>query len=134
MFTVHDIEVIHSKVKSGADFPQYIQELIELGVISYTIYVNDGHTEYAGKNNFHLVSEAKYPILAINKEGDIEKLKHALSIHQQGQTDYMTFCRHSADAGVYKWTVDTEGMLCSYYDSIGIVMLTEQIPIPPQKA
>ena len=44
MFTIDQIKEAHSKVKSGADFPQYVQDLIKLGVIHYTTYVRDGHT------------------------------------------------------------------------------------------
>lgn len=133
MFTTHEIEEIHAKVKSGADFPQYIQELIKLGVASYSIYVNDGHTDYYGKDNFHITSDAKYPTLPIAEKSDIEKLKHALTIHQQGQTNYMTFCKHSADAGVQKWTVDTTQMLCTYYDKDENVMFVEHVLIPQKK-
>lgn len=133
MFTLHEIEEIHSRVKSGVDFPHYIQELIEVGVTSYSIYVNDGHTNYHGKNNFHIVSDAKYPTLPIAEKADTERLKHALSIHQQGQTDYMTFCKHSAEAGVDKWTVDITNMLCTYYAKNGDTMLVEQIPLPQKK-
>lgn len=130
MFTLHEIEEIHSKVKSGADFPNYIQELIKLGVSSYTIYLNDGHTDYSGKDNFHLSSDAKYPILPVAEKSDIERLKHALTIHQQGQTSYMTFCKHSANSGVQKWTVDISQMRCTYYDKSGKAMLVEEIKIP----
>lgn len=130
MFTLHEIEEIHSKVKSGADFPNYIQELIKLGVSSYTIYVNDGHTDYSGKDNFHLSSDAKYPTLPVAEKSDIERLKHALTIHQQGQTSYMTFCKHSANSGVQKWTVDISQMRCTYYDKSGKIMLVEEIKIP----
>lgn len=130
MFTLHEIEEIHSKVKSGADFPNYIQELIKLGVSSYTIYVNDGHTDYSGKDNFHLSSDAKYATLPVAEKSDIERLKHALTIHQQGQTSYMTFCKHSANSGVQKWTVDISQMRCTYYDKSGKGMLVEEIKIP----
>ena len=33
MFTLEQIKLAHSKVKSGADFPAYIKELKALGVI-----------------------------------------------------------------------------------------------------
>lgn len=133
MFTIHQIEEIHSKVKSGADFPNYIQDLIALGVTSYSIYVNDGHTNYYGKDNFQLVSDPKHPTLPIAEKGDIERLKHALSIHQQGQTNYMTFCKHSATAGVQKWTVNIKDMLCTYYDAKGEIMLVEHVPLPQKE-
>ncbi|PXV67358.1 uncharacterized protein YbcV (DUF1398 family) [Dysgonomonas alginatilytica] len=128
MFTLHEIEEIHSRVKSGADFPRYIQELTEVGIISYSIYVNDGHADYHGKDNFHIASDAKHATLLIAENGDIERLKHALAIHQQGQTNYMTFCKHSAAAGVQRWTVDIAQMLCTYYDKNGKIMLLEHIP------
>ena len=46
MFTLQQIQDTHAKVKSGADFPQYIQDLKDLWVRSYTIFVSDGHAEY----------------------------------------------------------------------------------------
>ena len=35
MFTVSQIKEAHSKVKSGADFPKYIQEIKGFGVIGF---------------------------------------------------------------------------------------------------
>lgn len=43
MFTLDQIREAHAKVKSGADFPHYIQDLIVLGVQKYDIFVHDGH-------------------------------------------------------------------------------------------
>lgn len=37
MFTIEQIKEAHSKVKSGADFPNYIQDLIILGVKDMTL-------------------------------------------------------------------------------------------------
>lgn len=39
MFTVEQINAIHSKVKTGADFPQYVQDLKALGMEYYDNYV-----------------------------------------------------------------------------------------------
>ena len=39
MFTVEQIKVAHSKVKSGADFPAYIQDIKKLGVTFYETFV-----------------------------------------------------------------------------------------------
>jgi len=35
MFTVEQIDKAHEKVKSGADFPNYIQEIKQMGVTAY---------------------------------------------------------------------------------------------------
>lgn len=128
MFTLQQIQAAHAKVKSGADFPKYVQELITLGIVKYDCYVNDGHTKYDGRDNFQISTEAKYATLQIVPTSSIEKLKHSLKIHQQGQTDYLTFCQHSAEAGVEKWTVDIYKMTCTYYDKAGNEMVVEQIP------
>jgi len=50
-------------------------------------------------------------------------------MHQQGKTDYATFCQDAADAGVEKWTVDMREMTCTYYDKAGNNLVTETIPV-----
>lgn len=129
-FELKEIKEAHSKVKSGADFPNYVQDLIKLGVKKYDTYVCDGHTLYFGDNNYQIQSEPKYSELDIANIGDNEKFRHYLKIHQQGQTDYPTFCNHSAEAGVEKWTIDMSEMTCTYYDKSGNKMLEEIIPTP----
>lgn len=129
MFTIDQIKEAHSKVKSGADFPQYIQDLIGLGVEAYSTYVMDGHTEYFGKDDYHIKSDSKYPVLNVSEKSDSGNFINRLKIHQQGQTDYMTFCNDSTNNGVEKWIVDTRKMTCTYYDKAGNNMLEEKIPI-----
>lgn len=128
MFTLNQIKEAHSKVKSGKDFAGYVQEIKQLGVLAYEQYVSDGRTRYLGIDNFAITSEVKYASLEIAKSGNIEKLKHALKIHQNGETDYLTFCKQSAEAGVEKWVVDIQKMLCTYYDESGNEMVVEVIP------
>ena len=128
MFTIEQITQAHSKVKSGADFPKYVQDLIEFGVLSYDLFVSDGHAKYFGKENRVLESAAKYSPLEIANDSDGEKFRNYLKIHQQGQTDYPTFCGQSAKTGVEKWTVDTVKMTCTYYDKAGNELLVETIP------
>lgn len=128
MFTIEQIKTAHSKVKSGADFPKYVKELIELGITSYTIYVLDGHAEYFGKDNYHIKSDAKYSILNVTEDSNAETFISRLKAHQQGKTDYLSFCNDCAKAGAEKWIVDTQKMTCTYYDLAGNTMLEEQIP------
>jgi len=128
MFTIEQIKAAHAKVKSGADFPAYVQELIRLGVKSYDTFVSDGHAVYIGENDYQKVSTAKYETLTVANKSDETAFKHKLKIHQQGQTNYMTFCRDAAEAGVEKWTVDMQQMTCIYYDKAGNNMLAETIP------
>jgi uncharacterized protein YbcV (DUF1398 family) len=128
MFTLDQIKAAHSKVKSGADFPKYVQDLIGLGVEAYSTYVIDGHAEYFGKNGYQIKSDAKYAGLNIAEKSDSQMFINRLKFHQQGQSDYMTFCNDSASNGVEKWIVDTQKMSCTYYDKLGNKMLEEKIP------
>lgn len=128
MFTIEQIAAANAKVKSGADFPNLVQELIGLGITSNDVYVRDGHAEYFGKGDYSVSSGANYSPLKIADKSDPEKFTNYLKIHQQGQTDYPTFCRHSAETGVEKWTLDFDKMTCTYFDKAGNEILTENIP------
>ena len=129
MFQLKDIKDAHSKVKSGADFPVYIQDLIKLGVAKYDTFVNDGHAIFFGANDYQIKMDPKYPVLIVAEKSDEESFKNNLKIHQQGETDYLTFCKHSAEAGVEKWRVEMENMTCTYYDKSNHKMLEEKIPV-----
>jgi uncharacterized protein YbcV (DUF1398 family) len=128
MFTVAEINTAHSKVKSGADFPAYIQAIRQLGVTAFETWVTDSHTEYYGSGDYRTASAPMYAPLAISDNADKEKFSHYLHIHQQGETDYRTFCQHCAATGIEKWFVSLEAMTCTYYDKAGNEVLQENIP------
>jgi uncharacterized protein YbcV (DUF1398 family) len=128
MFTLDQIKAVHSKVKSGADFPNYIQDLIRLGVSSYETFVQDGRTVFQGKENHQITSPAKYDALSVADKSNGEKFIAELKLHQKGGSDYPTFCKQSAENGIEKWAVDTNKMTCTYHDKAGNTILTEIIP------
>lgn len=128
MFTVDQIKAAHSKVKSGADFPAYVQDLIKLGVASYDTYVADGHTDYYGANGYKTTSPARYEPLIVAELSNDAEFKAKLKEHQQGKSDYRTFIRQCAEFGVYKWIVLMDKMTCTYYDKAGKELLVEVIP------
>ena len=128
MFTVEQIKQAHSKVKSGADFPVYIKDLKQLGVTFYETYVSDAHTDYFVDNNYKTSSYAKYDMLTIAEVCNAEPFKADLSAHQQGRTDYSTFCKDCAKSGIEKLAVCMGNMTCTYYDKTGNKILVEQIP------
>lgn len=127
MFTIEQITQAHARVKSGADFPRYIQELKALGVISYDNYVADGKTIYFGANKISISGSPKYSIMEIAVLASKHQLERALKIHQSGGTDYPTFCKEAANFGVEKWIVDLNKMTCVYFDRSGNEMVSEQI-------
>jgi uncharacterized protein YbcV (DUF1398 family) len=128
MFTVEQIEQAHEKIKSGADFPKYIQDIKELGVKGFETWVVDGHTEYFGENNFIATSNSKYDELLVSDNSNKEYFIVQLKAHQQGETDYFTFCKDCAESGIERWVVSLDKMTCTYFDKSGNEMLVETIP------
>jgi len=128
MFTIEEIERAHSKITTGAEFPKYIQEIKGMGVIAFETWVVDSHTNYFGKNEYQTKSKPKYPDLTIANKSDKVKFIHYLKIHQQGETDYVTFCKHCAETGIEKWVMDLDKMTCTYYDKFKNDILIEKVP------
>lgn len=127
MFTLSDILTAHARVKSGVDFPQYVRDLIAMGVTAYDTHVSDGHAVYMG-NPEPLISPAKYKPLIIADTTNTERFLERLRLHQSGGTDYMTFCRDCAENGIDKWILDLSEHTCTYYDRVGNSVYTEHFP------
>ncbi len=68
--------------------------------------------------------------MQVNDISSSNNLKHAISIHQQGQTDYPTFCKQAVDAGVEKWTTNLVEMTVTYLDKEEHKLAVEPIPKP----
>lgn len=128
MFTVELIQEEHAKIKSGADFPIYIQNIKQLGVNAFETWVIDSHTEYLGDDGYQTKSEPMFDELFVADKSDKDHFSHYLKIHQQGEIDHNTFCRHCAETGIEKWFASLEEMTCTYFDKAGNTILVEQIP------
>jgi uncharacterized protein YbcV (DUF1398 family) len=128
MFTIDQIREAHARVKSGADFPAYIQEIKKLGVHYYDVFVSDGHADYYGANDYKISGPVKYDDLKIAETANPEQFIADLKAHQLGKTDYPTFCYDCAKSGIEKWTVCLIEMVCTYYDKSENEILIEQIP------
>ncbi|AZA49612.1 DUF1398 domain-containing protein [Chryseobacterium carnipullorum] len=127
-FTIEQIKAEHRKVKSGADFPAYIQAIKNLGVSDYTVSVADGNTRYFDTENKKAETGKKYDPILVSGKLNLEQFKTRLKLHQQGRTDYLTFCNDCADNGVEGWKMDLNEMTCTYFDIDGNEILVEQIP------
>ncbi|RCH53841.1 phage envelope protein [Mucilaginibacter hurinus] len=128
MFTLQQIKAAHAKVKTGADFPRYIQEIKSYGLSRYIFNVTDGAIVYYGGNGHKVAGPPVYTPKIINPSASPDSLRNIIAVHQQGKTDFATFCSQAAGAGVKQWVVDTERMLCIYEDANGNEMVAEPIP------
>jgi uncharacterized protein YbcV (DUF1398 family) len=130
MFTIDQINSAHSKVKSGADYPNYVQEIIRLGVTGYETYVEDGNAIYFGNENERIESGPKYKRLTVNDKSDKDKFQTDLKAHQEGKTNFPGFCLDAAHSGIEKWIVNMSAMTCTYLDKTGKMLVRETIPSP----
>ena len=127
MVSIDQIQDAHAQIQSGAEFPKYVQDLKVLGVASYDTFVVDGHAVYNGVDGESIESEAKYPAINISEESQPQKFEEYLKSHQNGETNFLIFCGHAAECGIWKWTVDTHKSTCTYFDFSGKSILCEQI-------
>jgi uncharacterized protein YbcV (DUF1398 family) len=129
MFTIEQIKAAHSKVKSGADFPNYVQDLKNLGITTYETLVADGKTTYFGQQGFSVETEPVYAKLSVAEISNKTQFINDLRNHQKGNTNYPTFCSDCATSGIEKWVVNMTQMSCTYYDKSSKEMLVEKIPV-----
>lgn len=134
MFTLDQITAVHSKVKTGADFPTYVQDMKALGVVRYENHLSDGHATYHGADGAVLQGPARYAAISVANTPAADNLKQAIARHQQGGTDFLTVSRQAAEAGVEKWEVHILKLTCTYFDKAGNVMMVEEIPLPEMAA
>ena len=129
MFTQDQIKAAHAKVKSGADYPRYVRDLKKLGIHHYDYVVENGANVYYDHVGNHL--STRLDDIMHRNVSDIsssEMLKEYIVNHQQGNSDFPTFCLQAAKAGVQRWSSDLEKMVCTYYDKMNNEMYAEPIP------
>ena len=93
------MKAAHAKVKSGADFPAYVQEIKQLGLLRYDFMVRDGRTVYHGANGFELIGDPVYPGKASAVQASPAALRRIIAETQQGKSDFPAFCSGAAAAG-----------------------------------
>ena len=94
----------------------------------YDFFVTDGHSEYVASSGEMIAAPAKYASKTIAAASNADALRHTIAIHQQGQTDFETFCQQAADAGVHYWRTDAVNLACIYVDMAGNEVVNEPIP------
>jgi uncharacterized protein YbcV (DUF1398 family) len=128
MFTKSQIELAAGRTRTGADYPKFVQELKDIGVRGYEHLVATGITNFLGDGGYQVTMSNPQESLAISERPSHESLKKAIESHQDGQTDYATFCKQAAESGVAVWVANFDRMHVVYYGLYGNEILTEPIP------
>lgn len=126
-FSLEKIQEAHGKF-TGVDFPKLIQAFKNMGMLTNTYNLQSGQVTYTHTKGEKIHVQANAVDLAINPTSSTEGAKDVLKRHQAGETDFVTFCREIAGAGVYKWVSNMDEMTCSYYDLNENIVIDEAIP------
>ena len=127
MFTLEQINRIHSQLGKQATLPQYLQALKAMGVDKCDSFITDGHSEYFGEPGHKVISPSTHEELEIAEISNLEDFLRHLNLHEQRKTSYLEMSRGLAHSGIEKWTFDTNKMTMTYYDKGGNVLLVEEI-------
>jgi len=125
-FTLEDIERDHEGATQDS-VQKYLKDLHDLGVISYTTHVSDGHSEYFDIKGNKLSSAAVHESYEIADEANRNAVRQAFVAHSLRETDYFTFSRQLAAAGVYTWVMDPVKMPCTFCSKLGEQLLVDPI-------
>ncbi len=127
MFTLEQIDDIHSKFGKMDMLEQYLKALNVIGVCKVDSFLRDGHSEYLGEDGFTLASPPAHDILEVATASNASELLEQLRLHKQHKTNYLQMSKGLASSGVEKWTFDTNAMTLTYFDKTGNEMLIETI-------
>ncbi|GKU24169.1 DUF1398 domain-containing protein [Clostridium folliculivorans] len=125
-FTLEAIQEAQKKY-TGPDFPRLIREFKKLGMVTNIYDLKTGLITYENKLGEKI--EVKGNIESkVNDISSKESALVALKRNQVGESDFLTFCREIAEAGIYRWVSDLDKMTCSYYDLKEQILIVEKIP------
>jgi 2,3-bisphosphoglycerate-independent phosphoglycerate mutase len=128
MVTLEQIQEAQSKVKTGKDFPQLVSDLKVLGIRIFETHVATGETIYYDFENNQVITPPLFEPLKISAVCHIAKFREILRFHQEGNSNFITFCHEVAEAGINKWLVDVNKRNCIYFDRNGTLIHEEEIP------
>jgi uncharacterized protein YbcV (DUF1398 family) len=127
VFTIEQINEIHERLGKQTTLPKYLLALNAIGIDKYNSFVTDGHSEYFGKDDYKVISQAAHKKINICNESDKQAFLDHLRLHEHGKTSYIEMSQGLADSGIERWVFDTNNMTLIYYDVEGLEMLVEKI-------
>lgn len=127
MFTLEQIDEIHSRFGRADTLVQYLRALNGIGITRSESFITDGHTVYYGCDGFSISSNGVHAMLDIADTSNRDALKKHLVLHKEGKTNYFEMSKELAESGVEKWVFDTTKLSLAYYDKLGNTLLIETI-------
>ncbi|MCE5116266.1 DUF1398 family protein [Staphylococcus aureus] len=126
-FTLSEIQQAHQQY-TGVDFPKLFKEFKDMGMTYNIVNIQDGTATYVHQSEDDIVTssvKSNHPVAPSSNQSIVQDV---LTRHQQGQTDFETFCDEMAEAGIYKWHIDIQAGTCTYIDLKEQAIISELIP------
>lgn len=127
MFTLETILEAHARF-TGPDFPKLIARFKELGMVSNQVDIELGKVTYIAQDGSLLVNQGYKTVASIADVPNAEQAQKDLKRHQEGGTDFPTFCEDMAMSGILGWVIDLEQMTCTYLDKAENAVIVEAVP------
>ncbi|HDI7471037.1 TPA: DUF1398 family protein [Staphylococcus aureus] len=126
-FTLSEIQQAHQQF-TGVDFPKLFKAFKDMGMTYNIVNIQDGTATYVHQSEDDIVTssvKSNHPVAPSSNQSIVQDV---LTRHQQGQTDFETFCNEMAEAGIYKWHIYIQAGTCTYIDLKEQAIISELIP------
>ena len=126
-FKLSAIQQAHQQF-TGVDFPKLFKAFKDMGMTYNIVNIQDGTATYVHQSEDNIVTssvKSNHPVAPSSNQSIVQDV---LTRHQQGQTDFETFCDEMAQAGIYKWHIDIQAGTCTYIDLQEQAIISELIP------
>ncbi|HCY7534341.1 TPA: DUF1398 family protein [Staphylococcus aureus] len=126
-FKLSAIQQAHHQF-TGVDFPKLFKAFKDMGMTYNIVNIQDGTATYVHQSEDDIVTssvKSNHPVAPSSNQSIVQDV---LTRHQQGQTDFETFCDEMAQAGIYKWHIDIQAGTCTYIDLQEQAIISELIP------
>lgn len=109
-------ELIESVEKrcEGQPYPFLAKNLKQVGVDNYEVKVRNRKRTYINIDGDKLVIPGDFPEVEPAEAFELEAVKTAVKRTQEGLTDYPTFLKEIAAAGIHTYLADLKGMKIIY--------------------
>ncbi|HCY6356353.1 TPA: DUF1398 family protein [Staphylococcus aureus] len=126
-FKLSAIQQAHQQF-TGVDFPKLFKAFKDMGMTYNIVNIQDGTATYVHQSEDDIVTssvKSNHPVAPSSNQSIVQDV---LTRHQQGQTDFETFCDEMAQAGIYKWHIHIQAGTCTYIDLQEQAIISELIP------
>ncbi|HCZ0155256.1 TPA: DUF1398 family protein [Staphylococcus aureus] len=126
-FKLSAIQQAHQQF-TGVDFPKLFKAFKDMGMTYNIVNIQDGTATYVHQSEDDIVTSSVKSNHLVAPSSNQSIVQDVLTRHQQGQTDFETFCDEMAQAGIYKWHIDIQAGTCTYIDLQEQAIISELIP------